>query len=112
WAATSHNPRLIAAIYVAENDSLRELDPRKATLSAVQWPPSLAALRGQFKSFEPDLPAIIMPMRGERDAEWRSHFLIIQFDANELTHRTMPELARRLFATDSAAGFDVAVVRG
>jgi len=112
WASTAHNPRLVAAIFVFENDSLRRLDPQNATLSAVEWPPALAMLRGHFKSFEPDVPAFIMPMRGEREAEWRSHFLIIQFDAGELTHRMMPELAHRLFATDSLDGFDVAVTRG
>src|SRR5438132_9796030 len=77
-AALNRDPKLIASIRTVTNSSL-------------------------LFGFDADALTMVMPIGGERSRE----FVIVQFDAAELTQHVIPEAAQRSFA-----GFDVAIARG
>ena len=78
WKLTARDPRLVSSVCTVADPSLRF-------------------------GFDSDALTLAMPIGGERSGD----FVIVQFDAAELTQRVIPEAARRFFDD-----FDVAVTHG
>jgi len=78
WKVMARDPKLVASVHTVSDRSLRF-------------------------GFDSEALTLVMPIGGERSFD----FVVIQFDAGELTQHVIPEAARRYFE-----GFDVAVARG
>jgi len=78
WKLTARDPKLVSSVRAVSDESLRF-------------------------GFDTDALRLVMPIGGERSGE----FLVVQFDAADLTQRVFPDAARRYFDD-----FDVAVSHG
>jgi signal transduction histidine kinase len=101
WRATAADPRLLGGIYVVGPSGPLRFDPDRRQLQPAVWPRQLAAVDDLHLGFNPDAPALIVPVRDRPPA-----MLALLIDDAYLTRQLMPELAR-VFGRD----YDVAVAR-
>jgi signal transduction histidine kinase len=119
----ARDPKLIAGIYVAHDDTLDQVSP-DGSHKSVSWPPALDELHQRMQNaqlrgrgvIDPSGPAIVLPLRERGMPEpppgapfFPPHppLLIVLLDRAYMTQRLFPSLAHRL-----GADYDFAVSDG